>query len=88
MEYNQDSSEITCTFLSEDDTSIKSCTVMYGRCNQEIVNTVQRNSTEETLNRITLQVNGNIFECYTVTASSAISSVIVEGGKGKLYSSF
>ena len=69
---------ITCTFLDQQDTSIKSCTVTYGLCNEELVNTVQRNSTEETPNRISLQVNGNTFECYTVTASSATSSVIVE----------
>ena len=79
---------ITCTFLNESDTSIKSCTVIYVCCNQEQVNTVQGISTEATPNRITLQVNGNAFEYYTVIASSARSSVIVEGtniGIGKLF---
>ena len=80
MEYDRAASKITCRFLDETDTSVKFCTVMYGECGQELVQTAQRSSTVETPNNIVLSVDANVLECYVVTASSDLLTVIVDSG--------
>ena len=72
------SSAITCTFLNDLDTSIKSCVVMYGQCGQELKQTTQGNSTVEDPNTISLPVDSDRIDCYVVTASSGLFSVIVD----------
>ena len=79
VEYDRIASTITCRFLDETDTSVKLCTVMYGECGQELVQTTQGSSTMETPNNIVLSVDANKnLECYSVTASSDLVTVIVE----------
>ena len=81
VEYDRTASAITCRFLDETDTSVKLCTVMYGKCGQELVQTTQGSSTMETPNDVILSVNANILECYSVTASSDLVTVIVESNE-------
>ena len=72
------SSTITCRFLNNLDTNIKSCVVMHGQCGQELDQTTQRNSTVEDPNTISLPVNSDKIDCYVVTASSGSFTVIVD----------
>ena len=78
VEYDKTASTITCQFLDETDTSVKLCTVMYGECGQELVQTTQGSSTVETPNNIVLSVDVDSLECYNVTASSDELTVIVK----------
>ena len=75
-------STITCRFLDESDTSVKSCNVTYGRCGQELTQPRQLGnfSTMEAPNTvyIKLPVNSNSLDCYNVTASSDVFTVIVQ----------
>lgn len=76
--YDSQLSEITCNF-NLTDTSIKSCTVMYGQCDQEPDKNVTGTSTVESPNLVVLQLGGGTqLECYTVTASSDTFTIIVE----------
>ena len=61
------------------DTSVKSCTIMYGQCGQMAAFTSQGNSTVETPNHIILNVDPGSLNCYVVMASSDTVTVIVEG---------
>ena len=80
MKYDKTASTIKCRFLDETDTSVKLCTVLYGECGQELVQTTQGSSTMETPNNIVLSVDANVLECYSVTASSDVLTVIVDSG--------
>ena len=69
------------------DTSVKSCNVTYGQCGQEPVQTrlLGNFSTMTTPNIVYLKLFDSL-ECYNVTASSDVFTVIVEGntsGNGK-----
>ena len=72
------SSVITCRFLNELDTSIKSCLVMYGQCGQELDQTTRGNSTVEDPNTILLPVDSIRLDCYVVIANSGSFTVIVD----------
>ena len=80
VEYSATLSAIICRFLNQTDTSVKSCTVMYGPCDQQSVKTTQGKTTLEAPNYIELHVDftGGSLDCYVVTASSGTSSVVVE----------
>ena len=82
VEYDRTVSTITCTFLDETDTSVKSCNVTYGRSGQELVQPGQLGnySTMETPNivYIKLPVDAASLECYYVTASSDVFTVIIQ----------
>ena len=75
VQYDSITSTITCDFLDEMDISIKSCSVMYGQCDQMLVHGSQQNGTA---NSITLRVP-ETFECYKVRASNDTFTIIVEG---------
>ena len=75
VEYDQGASKISCQFLNQTNTS-RSCVVVYGQCNHMLVYKSQRNST---FNRISLNINSEVFECYAVTASSDTITVVIEG---------
>ena len=96
VEFNTTTSTIICRFLNQTDTSVKSCAVMYGQCDQELVGSQQGKSTMEAPNYIELRVDpaGSGLDCYVVTASSEVFSVMVEArsrkepGSAKLYDFF
>ena len=76
MKYDSGTSTITCNFLDETDTSIKSCALR--RCDQVIASSFGQNSTVEAPNSITLNVVTEDSDCYIVTASSYNSRITVE----------
>ena len=82
VEYDRMTSSITCRFLDETDTSIKSCSVTYGQCSQVPgqVGQLGNSSTMETPNvvYIKIPVSGDDLKCYNVTASSDVFTVIVQ----------
>ena len=77
VRYNPADSTISCVFLNPMNTSIKSCRVTYGPCDQEQTETVENSSTELSSN-ITLRIPRGSY-CYTVTASSDTFTIAVEG---------
>ena len=79
MGYNLTSSTIVCQFMNQTDRSVKTCTVLYGQCDQMLAYAYQGNSTVDTPNYIALNVDASYFECYVVTASSDTVTVVVEG---------
>lgn len=85
VEYNTARSTIICRFLNETDTSVKSCTVMYGQCDQQLVKTAPGRSTIEAPNYIELRVDPawSTLDCYIVTASSDTFIVMVEARSGE-----
>ena len=79
VQYDSIRSTITCDFLDETDTSIKSCSVVYGQqCDQMLVPGPQQSSTLEAPNSITLKVDSENFNCYVVTASNDSFTIIEE----------
>ena len=79
VEYLSTTSTITCAFLDQTDTSIKSCSVMYGQqCEEMLIPGSQQNSTAEDPYSITLSVPENI-NCYEITASNGSFTIVVEG---------
>ena len=85
MEYDRTVSTITCRFLDETDTSVKSCNVTYGQCGQES-RQLGNYSTMGAPNivYIKLPVDSGSLECYNVTASSDVFTVIIQAmGSGE-----
>ena len=79
VEYSSLTSTIVCHFLSETDTSMKSCSIIYGQCGQMLGDIPQVNSTAEIANSIVLNVDPDDVDCYIVIANNETVSVIVEG---------
>ena len=79
MQYNSADSTISCAFLNQMDTSIKSCCVSYGPCGQELTQTIQKNSSLVLPNNVTLSILPRGSYCYTIIASSGNFTVAVEG---------
>lgn len=77
VEYDETSAYIICTFLNESDTSVKSCTVTYGQC-QDGVQPMQESRTANA-SIIRVPVNRGGVQCYNVTAGNDVFSVVVEG---------
>ena len=75
---------LSCTFLSELDTSLKSCTVRYGICGLEEY-TIQGNVSDESPFEISIGLKSSIVEstnnncCYIVTARNGTYEIIVNG---------
>ena len=86
MQYDMDTSTITCNFLDETDISIKSCSLR--QCDQILVSGPEQNSTIEFPNFISLNVATKNSNCYLVTAGSNSFRITVEirtsMGTGKL----
>ena len=79
-------STITCTFDDPLNITGKSCTVEYGNCNQQIGQTLEGSSTQESPNIVTLKlqsIDSNQMYCYNVTASNGSYTIIVMGSIGK-----
>ena len=78
--YNSATSAITCSFLSQPDsmTSIKSCSVQYGEC-QNLIFTSYGNSTGNSVTLIVLLSGSIKAYCYIITASNGTHTVMVEG---------
>ena len=85
MNYDSSTSTILCTFLNELDTTEKSCSIRYGLCNQELVNSAQAFSTTETPNSVSLKLTdlSDGAYCYVVTASSDNTTIKVKGNLSK-----
>ena len=75
-------STITCRFLNETDTSVKSCNVTYGQCGKELIQPRQlgNHSTMGAPNIVYIKfpVDAASLECYNVTASSDVFTVIIQ----------
>ena len=83
MNYYSINTTLSCTFLSELDTSPKSCTVRYGICGQEEY-TIQGNVSDESPFEISIGLNSSIVEsinncCYIITARNGTYEIIVNG---------
>jgi hypothetical protein len=76
VEYDSDASIITCNFLDETDTSIKSCSLQ--QCDQMLASGPVQNSTVEAPNSVPLSVATEDSDCYLVTASSNSFRITVE----------
>jgi hypothetical protein len=76
VEYDSDTSIITCNFLDKTDTSIKSCDLR--QCDQMLASGPAQNSTVETPNSIALSVATEDSDCYLVTASGNSFRITVE----------
>ena len=83
MRYNQADFTITCVSLNPTNTSIKSCRVTYGPCDQQQTQTVEGVSSIELPSDITLMIPRGSY-CYTVTASSDNFMIAVEGTSNSL----
>ena len=78
MEYNSTLSAITCKFLNQSDTSVKSCSATYGRCDEKTNKTVLQRSSVETPNYIVLEIDLQGSLCYNVIASNDTFTATVE----------
>ena len=81
-------SVLTCLFQNNHSSIETTCSVEYGKCDQEQVFKNEGNSTLESPYRVTLQLrlpSGSDCYMYTVTASDGVSTVVVVGkiGSGK-----
>ena len=76
VEYDLGTSTITCNFLNETDTSIKSCSLR--QCDLMLASAPGQNSTVEAPNSIPLSVATGDSDCYLVTASSNSFRTTVE----------
>ena len=76
VEYDSATSTITCNFLDETDTSIKSCSLQ--ECDQMLASVPGLNSTVETPNSIALSVATGDSDCFLVTASNTSFRTSVE----------
>lgn len=82
VEYNSATSIISCVFRDQLNTTGRLCTVMYGHCHQELVQSSEGYTTAETPNTVMLRLmlSGlNQEYCYVVTASNGTNTVIVKG---------
>ena len=80
VRYDSSDSTISCAFLNQTDTSIKSCSVTYGSCNQQqSQTTVSGMSTVASPNNVTLSIEPQGSFCYTVSASNRDLTVAVDG---------
>jgi hypothetical protein len=77
-------STITCTFLNQLDTSLKSCSVRYGLCDQQQIKTAQENSSSS---KIILSLESQNSFCYTVIARNSTFAVAVQGSVAGLHNS-
>lgn len=82
MQYNSATSTITCTFLNQSDTSLKSCSIRYGSCDQQQRKTVQENSSSS---KITLSLKSQNSFCYTAIARNSTFAVAVQGSIVGMY---
>ena len=78
VEYNSDTSTLSCIFLNELDASAKSCSVMYGQCGTKLEQNAPTENSNDTVLKVTLQ-DVVLPTCYIVKASNSTVSVIVEG---------
>ena len=76
VQYNSATSIITCTFLNQSDTSLKSCIIRYGSCDQQQRKTVQGNSSSS---KITLSLESQNSFRYTAIARNGTFAVAVQG---------
>ena len=81
VKYDSSTTTISCTFENQLDSSIKSCSVKYGVCGQEMYNT-QGNTTTESPFIVTLKLNlsvSNRVHCFIITANNDTHGILVEG---------
>ena len=88
IEYISTTFTIICAFKNPLDTSEKSCSVQYWRCDQILTNTnvisASTSSSNISLSLNRLSVSGDAPYCYNVTASNSSFVVIIEGMLGIL----
>ena len=72
---------ISCNFQDDQDHSMKTCNVVYGRCGEKLNNTANSTNSFERTNFVQVLLNlsdSGVF-CYKVMASNATYSVLIEG---------
>ena len=79
VQYSSADSTISCIFLNQMDTSIKSCNVTYGICGQNLKQTVQGSTSLMFPNTVVLKVTQSSSFYYAVTATNDSFTVVVEG---------
>ena len=79
VEYDATLSRVVCKFLNQTDASVKSCFVRYGQCGGQLIQNVHENSTLEAPNSVILKVDHSTFDCYAITATNGVVTIIVEG---------
>ena len=80
VRYDSSDSTISCAFLNQTDTSIKSCSVNYGPCGQQqSQTTVSGMSTVASPNTVTLSIKPRGTFCYTVSASNRDFTIEIDG---------
>ena len=83
LKFNSSTSTLYCIFLNDLENSRKKCSIIYGVCGQKLTETIEdySNSNNEDPNRISFSLThlpaGKY--CYSATASSDITTVIVKG---------
>ena len=80
VSYDPTATTISCTFENRLDSSIKSCSVKYGVCGQEMY-LIQGNTTTESPFMVTLKLNSSAvysMNCYIVTASNETLTLMVK----------
>ena len=84
LNFNSSTSTLHCLFLNERDEARKRCSIVYGRCGQELSRSAEGYSTTEQLNRVSVDLTefteGS--HCYIVTAKTGSITVKVEGTLG------
>ena len=73
---------ISCLFLSDVDTSEKSCSILYGVCNQEQTKMAVGNTTASSV-MLKVDVTGSYY-CYTLVATNRTYTLMVDGRIGKV----
>ena len=81
VQYNSATSTISCVFLSELDTSEKSCSILYGVCDQEQTKMAVGNTTSSSV-MLKVDVTGSY--CYTLVARNGTYTIMVDGRIGKV----
>lgn len=83
--YDKDAISIICTFLNQQDTTVKSCSIKYVQCQQKFTSTPKQLSAMNTTVPNTLQViltfddSDEARYCYDVEASNSSYTVHVDG---------
>ena len=84
LNFDSSTSTLYCLFLNENDDSRKRCSIVYGRCGQQLTRHAEGYSSVEQPNKVSLDLteftDGS--NCYVVIAKSSSITIKVEGTLG------
>ena len=85
IKLNRAASAISCIFIDELDTSEKSCSVVYGLCNEAQMKlaALSPNTTSSSATLDLILSDSSATYCYNLTASNSTYEIMVEGRIGK-----